>query len=228
MSTRDEDLSELPGGPETDAAEYALGVLPEPERAPFEARMAADPDVAQDVDAWTEYFSTLTDAMPEVAPPARLWKRIEIAVHGQPSPPVWRMLLPYLLGAVGGATLAWLVMVSGVLLEDVGDGRIRADLAEGELVFAVLIDPPTHTVTLDLVSGEAPEGRALEVWLIPEGEAPISLGLATEDSTFATRLSDAMALQVPGATLAVSEEPPGGSPTGQPTGRILSAGVPIP
>ncbi|MEQ5870289.1 anti-sigma factor [Sagittula sp. NFXS13] len=226
----DEPLTDEPGEIETQAAEYALGLLSGDERLTFEARMAQDRDLAQDVDAWTEYFVTLTDGMPSKTPPARVLKRIELAVHGAPEPPIWRSLVPYLMGAVGGALIAWAVFMSGILIEAPGDGRIRADLApaEGQLAFAVLIDPPSHTVSLDLTEGAVPEGRSLEVWLIPAGAEPISLGLATEDGTFATRLSDAMAARVPGATLAVTDEPVGGSPTGAPTGTIQAAGVPIP
>ncbi|MEO0830743.1 MAG: anti-sigma factor, partial [Pseudomonadota bacterium] len=64
----------------------------------------------------------------------------------------------------------------------------------------------------------APEGRALEVWLI-EGDAdPVSLGLiggalSLGDLTFNT-----------GTVLAVSIEPPGGSPSGTPTGQVVALG----
>ncbi|MFW2588281.1 anti-sigma factor [Sagittula sp. SSi028] len=228
--TDDQQNGALPGGVEAEAAEYALGLLRRPERKAFEARMARDAELAQDVETWQTYFASLTDAMPQSAPPARVWKRIETTLHGAPKPPVWRMLLPYVLGGIGGAAFAWVVMVGGILQDGPRSNEIYAELssAEGQLAFAVRIDPPTHTVVLDLTRGSLPDGRSLEVWLIPVGSAPVSLGLATEDGTFAVRLSDAMAARVPGAVLAVTDEPIGGSPTGAPTGTIQASGIPIP
>ncbi|EBA09326.1 anti-sigma factor [Sagittula stellata] len=227
MTGADED-TDLPGGWEAEAAEYALGVLPEAERAGFEARMAADRNLAQDVDAWTEYFATLTDPIPAATPSPAVLKRIEAAVHGDPQPPVWRQLLPYLVGAVAGATMAWVVFISGVLEQ--GRPEILASLepVAGDLAFDVRIDPPTHTVAIDYRAGDLPDGRVLQLWLIPEGSDPISLGVMSPGGDHIVVLSDEMAARVPGATLAVSDEPEGGSPTGLPTGEVQAAGVPIP
>lgn len=62
-------------------------------------------------------------------------------------------------------------------------------------------------------------GRDLELWVLPVGAArPESLGvLPASGRVVATRLP-------PGAQLLVSLEPRGGSPTGQPTGPVVSAG----
>jgi anti-sigma-K factor RskA len=63
----------------------------------------------------------------------------------------------------------------------------------------------------------------LELWLIAQDGVPVSLGLlAAGGETVLVPPAD-LAAQLPGATLAVSAEPPGGSPTGSPT-RVLGAG----
>jgi len=63
--------------------------------------------------------------------------------------------------------------------------------------------------------------RALELWALPAQGAPRSLGLISASA--ATVIGKRGALQ--GATgLAVSLEPPGGSPTGAPTGPVLYTG----
>ena len=67
--------------------------------------------------------------------------------------------------------------------------------------------------------------RATELWVIPAGQAPISLGLIRTDTVERKVIPAELALRlVTGATMAVSDEPVGGSPTGQPTGDVLAAG----
>jgi anti-sigma-K factor RskA len=69
-----------------------------------------------------------------------------------------------------------------------------------------------------------PAGKSAELWLITPGNKPAPLGLLASDRAVtltipAAQLNGNIAL----AELAVSIEPPGGSPTGQPTGPIISA-----
>ena len=65
------------------------------------------------------------------------------------------------------------------------------------------------------------DGRALELWAVPPKAAPRSLGLVSAQAATTLLRSDI----VRGAqALAVSVEPAGGSPTGAPTGPIVSVG----
>jgi anti-sigma-K factor RskA len=64
-------------------------------------------------------------------------------------------------------------------------------------------------------------GRALELWAVPATGAPRSLGLV--QTRGATTLLRAQLLRDT-AAFAVSVEPTGGSPTGAPTGPIVSLG----
>src|SRR3546814_7580452 len=65
-------------------------------------------------------------------------------------------------------------------------------------------------------------GHSLELWLIAQDRKPESLGLLKpQASTLITLNKTRLAPEV---TLAVSLEPTGGSPTGQPTGAVLYAG----
>jgi anti-sigma-K factor RskA len=63
--------------------------------------------------------------------------------------------------------------------------------------------------------------KALELWAVPAQGAPRSLGLVSAQG--ATTVLRAALLKET-AAFAVSVEPPGGSPTGAPTGPIISVG----
>ena len=67
--------------------------------------------------------------------------------------------------------------------------------------------------------------QSYELWVIPaEGGDPISVAvLGSLDAKFVVPRAQAERLR-PGATLAVSVEPAGGSPTGKPTGPVILSG----
>jgi anti-sigma-K factor RskA len=77
-------------------------------------------------------------------------------------------------------------------------------------------------VVRPLVTLDVDATRALELWAVPGQGAPRSLGLIQLDRT--TVLQREQVLNGT-AALAVSLEPPGGSPTGAPTGPILYTGA---
>ncbi|EPX82215.1 anti-sigma factor [Salipiger mucosus] len=220
------DDSDLPGGWDAAAAEYVLGLLPEDEVRVFEARLAQDRELRQDVQAWEEYFATLTDPVPEVAPPPQVLRRVEAALFGRARKPLWQQVMPYLLGAVAAAAIAWAAVFSGLLSLDT-EPHLYAELQSGERGLELLAHwaPDSETFMVRRDAGDLPAERSLEIWLIPGPEAaPISLGLIVEDQLTSIPVPDEIAALMPGATVAISEEPSGGSPTGAPTGPILDTG----
>jgi anti-sigma-K factor RskA len=75
--------------------------------------------------------------------------------------------------------------------------------------------------------GAAPvePGKALELWMLPTGAPPRSLGLISATGVARVQLrapSDVALANIP--ALAVSLEPATGSPTGLPTGPVLYSG----
>jgi len=82
-------------------------------------------------------------------------------------------------------------------------------------------------LTLKTVTNAAPgEGKVFELWALPQGGTPKSLGVIPGGGVVRVPLSapaDEMLMNIP--TLAVSVEPVGGSPTGQPTGPVLYSGA---
>ncbi len=216
---------DLPGGWEAGAAEYALGLMPRTEIGEFEARLAAEPDLQQDVAAWTEYFATFTDIIPEATPPAEVQRRIEARVFDdREKQPVPRQILPYAIGAVVGAALASAVFLSG-LLEPVGPAMQASLTSEaGAPLLSVRYDAVAGVLTVDRI-GDAPgQGRVQELWLAPEGGGePVSLALLRGAQTLVA-LPPALRRDLTGARLLVTDEPAGGSPDGRPADETLASG----
>jgi anti-sigma-K factor RskA len=87
----------------------------------------------------------------------------------------------------------------------------------------VSFDARSRKLVLTPLNMQAPAaGHSLELWLIPNGHKPASLGLIGPQASTVVALNDIRLS--PDSTLAVSLEPAGGSPSGQPTGAVLYAG----
>src|SRR5260370_24305031 len=92
--------------------------------------------------------------------------------------------------------------------------------------FAATVTATGNTVVIVPAALLTNDPRAYELWLIPSGETrPRSLGLVQPGQPIRLDIPSDLAGRVtPDATLAVSLEPPGGSPTGLPTGPVVAAG----
>jgi anti-sigma-K factor RskA len=91
--------------------------------------------------------------------------------------------------------------------------------------FLLTIDPQSRTLVVRRVSATPEPGKSYELWLIAGRAAPHSLGLVGKDEFTQRALPanfDVDTLR--GASYAVSLEPPGGSPSGAPTGPVLFTG----
>jgi anti-sigma-K factor RskA len=231
------DMTTPPQGPEDDdpralAAEYALGLLSDEVQADFEARLAEDPDLRDEVVTWQEHFAGLMiDEVDEVTPSPQVRKRLESILFKSDEPSFWQQLWPYGLGGVAAALVLWFAITSGVIVPD--EDALRADLVaelaptpDGEgLVLSASVDTTRGAVRVVLAGGQPPDGRVFELWLIAGDAAPVSLGLLEEQESTVIDLPEQVLALLPGAVLAISDEPPGGSPTGAPTGAVRAAGA---
>lgn len=105
--------------------------------------------------------------------------------------------------------------------------------ADGAAVLVARLDAGSRRLVLDPVALPSIEpDQALELWLLPpDGTAPRSLGLLPASAAatpHSTELPAADAGDLGRGALAVSLEPSGGSPTGQPTGPVLYRGAIVP
>lgn len=224
-------MDDLPNGGDTAlAAEYVLGLMPDAEARAFEARLAKEPELEREVVVWTEYFAHLAGDVTGTAPAAAVKRRIEAAAFGDAPgrrrAPLWRMLMPYGAGAVLAAVLAWAAFTFGLLGPQGERPALVADIAVEDSDLAIHAGWFAEAGELLVIreSGNVPAGSDLELWVVAGDEAPVSLGLvpdAGQGDRLRYGLPASVAERLPEAMLAVSQEPPGGSPTGAPTGPIL-------
>ncbi|MCI4568970.1 anti-sigma factor [Lysobacter sp. CFH 32150] len=240
----DEDSGHEPPSADVQAAEYVLGVLDATQRRQVEARIAATPAFARLVDAWEQRLGALLDAIEPMAAPAHVWPRIRTRLGWSPvegsSRGAWQSVTFWRATTALAAAIA----VAAVFL-----GRVPQ--APAPVTPPVVMQPsePAQPVTtlarddgtpgwlasIDVVRGivrivpvPAPadaQGRVPELWVIPPGEAPRSLGLVSVDKTQLVVVPQALLRALAkGSTLAISLEPPGGAPQGVPTGPIIAKG----
>ena len=102
----------------------------------------------------------------------------------------------------------------------------KLDAEGGQTGFVAAVSSGGGNLTIVPASLLGPqEQKAMELWLIPSGEKPHSLGLIDPSRPVTITVpKDLLAKVNSEAILAVSLEPPGGSPTGQPTGPVIANG----
>jgi anti-sigma-K factor RskA len=217
--------------PEPLAAEYVLGLMDEAERRAFEARLREDAALLATVRDWEARFAAMAEEeVAPVPPPPRVQAALEAALFdgGQgAAPPFWRRLgLWQGLTVLGAATSLALAVMLFTQPQPQPPAPFAAQLAptEGADAFLAVYDPASATLTIRRAAGEARPGRAAELWFIAGQAAPVSLGLLDAEGRAAIAVPAALRDALPGAVLAVSDEPPGGSPTGAPTGDVLALG----
>ncbi len=223
------------GGDDLFAAEYVLGVLATDERQIAARRMDTEAGFARLVDSWEVHFSPMAAAYPEIEPPASVKPAVDRRLFAssstatQPSAGLWSSL-GFWRGLAAAAVAALAVSVAVPYLNPpvvAPQERLVASLAAdgSDVKYLVVYDAARRDVGLSLVSGERAAGKDFELWMIEGKNAPVSMGVIPAGQT--THLAVTPAVQqklAQGAVLAVSVEPTGGSPTGQPTGPVVAAG----
>ena len=222
------------------AADYVTGTLRGAARRRFEALLPAHATLRDAERAWRDRLMPLAAAVAPVEPSAALWARIETRIHGAASAPQaseswWRQLAFWrgLSGLATAAALAFavllatpgpsqppLIVVLSAAAPPAGSGSDTGAVVPASFVASISADGRAM-VTLPLNNVSVQADRALELWSLPASGAPRSLGvIAADKATVVKRRS-----VLDGTTaLAVSLEPPGGSPTGAPTGPVLYVG----
>jgi anti-sigma-K factor RskA len=215
------------------AAEYVLGTMHGGARRRFEALLPAHVGLRRATAAWQERLLPLTAAIEPVEPPGEVWRKVSDRLDRRKSAVTgaWQRLSIWR----GFAALASVVAISlAVLLASprpaappivvvlAPTGAAASAIGASPIVASISGDGTT-LVTRPIVPVAAQADRALELWAVPtDGTGPRSLGVLPTGAGATVALRGKVLAGVD--TLAVSVEPPGGSPTGKPTGPIVYAG----
>lgn len=220
MSPEDEDL----------AAEYALGTLDAAERASLAARRLREPELDAAIAAWEARLSPLAEAAPALDPPPDLFARIEARLDGPAIPDLaaLRSRLTRWRAATAAASALAAAFAFALLLRPAPPHQFVAVLQKSAdaPAFAMTVDIDRLEFSVRPVAASAPADKSYELWIIPPGAAPKSLGVI-DAATDGKHLDDPKAI-VREATYAVTVEPKGGSPNGKPSGAPVFFGKLVP
>lgn len=208
--------------------EYLVGTLRGAARRRFERTLRDEPLVAARLRHWQDMMPPYSTKA-EVRPPRGLWSRLEKELELERYREPWHRRRELWASIAALAASVVLIIAFIIQVEQPGRGlieiaelsakdqsvRVTAHRSKDGGVLALSATPP-------MVAGT---NQSYEVWLIPtEGSDPISLGvLGALDGRLTLAEAQRQRLRA-GATLAVSVEPTGGSPTGKPSGPVILTG----
>ncbi len=245
-------LEKYPELLESLSASYALGSMRGLARNRFETLAREHPGIRAAALLWQERLASLTEIQTEVTPSPNVWKRIELALEleaqgaARQKPKPEALLVGSPSGLIDSAgkdlrrTLAWwrsaalagaLALMFAVVVfapwRAAPEHQFVAVLADDQSAANLLVsfDPRQNSLLLKRV-GQYREtaDKSLQLWALPPGAAPRSLGVLGEGRELKVKLAGRQDLAVP--MLAVSLEPKGGVPSEKgPTGPVLFKGL---
>ena len=213
------------------AGEYVLGTLEAGAARGVERALADDAELREAVAGWEARLAPLTALAPEEAPPPDLWARIEAALPGAAAAPSRRnpdrrRLDPWRWLALGSSAVAAGLAAALLFRPPAPEAPLMTVLLTSRDQPAWLVEAePGGALRLAAVNRQpVPPDRAMQLWALPQGAtAPTSLGLIAPEAGQHSVSTTAIRPE-PGMLIEITLEPPGGSPTGRPTGPILFIG----
>jgi anti-sigma-K factor RskA len=201
------------------AAEYVLGTLRGQARRRFEKWRADTPGVDERCRFWEDNLMPLAKGLRPIRPPPQVWQGIRARLNlsrrdqkrrGRP----WAIAASLLLVVGLSAVLYW---------RSTEPGRLTAVAMIASPAGAQLweVDVYRDSGRLILHTGQVPAhaaDRDFELWALPAGGKPVSLGLMPSGGTAQRNLTDVQKQALANsAQVAITVEQLGGSPSGQPT-----------
>jgi anti-sigma-K factor RskA len=237
-----------PGGlepPDDDllAGEFVLGVLAAAERRAAYARSQVDPAFAARIVGWERRLAPWLSDVSPARVPEELWQRLRRGLGWSEKAPasfwsslaLWRSIAAL---AIVAAIALWVARPPGPVAPPTtvvsslpqAPAKPVTTLArdDGTPGWLASIDRAHGTVLVVAVPAAADaQGRVPELWIIPAGKAPRSLGAVSINSADTVEVpADARAaLSAPGSILAVTLEPAAGIPHAAPSGPIVAKGA---
>lgn len=230
-------MSDLPEDAEGEAAEHALGVTSAEMRALAEVRRAREPAFDHAVAAWEERLAPLADAIAPMEPRRRVWPRVARSVGqrgGLHSVGFWRGATAASLALAAASVLLIVIPAPEPPPTEPASAPAPAPVLTGLIAPKPGETGPTVVATVDEARNEliftaanvtTAADKSAELWVIPAGQKPVSLGVITAGQERRMPLPASLtgASQAT-AVLAITLEQAGGSPTGDPQGPVIATG----
>ena len=212
------------------AAEYVLGTLRGGARRRFKQVMMESQTVSETVWMWEQYLNGMGEHVSPITPDDKVWHNIQSRLgfiteeNKKTENPKPLVSFTQLLIA---ASLVIVVLFASM--------QFRDDIAP-VTQFAVVNDENANPLWLIEISEEdlivrptdqlaQLTDKDYQLWIVPaSGAPPVSLGLLPQSGRLISPAPEALKT-VPFTILAVSLEPLGGSPTGQPTEVLFTANI---
>ncbi|WP_150911171.1 anti-sigma factor [Marinobacter halotolerans] len=223
MTERDDDL-------DIQIAEFVLGTLPSDEREALKARREQDPTLDARILEWESRLSAMADDVEPVEPDPALFARIEqtlgrddsnvIALRRQVNRWRWSTAL---------VSAAAMVLVAVLTFQPQPEKATESFVAvfqhnDQQPAFLLTVNLEDRQVNIRPVTAEAKPDKSYQLWIKADelGPNPQSVGVLGDrfelDNDVLKKYDPAL---LRNATFGISVEPPGGSPTGQPTGPAI-------
>ncbi|WP_028671832.1 anti-sigma factor [Saccharospirillum impatiens] len=224
---------------DTLAAEYVLGTLEDDTRLKLQRLMVTSDRARKAVWHWEQTLNALGASLNDVQPSSRVWRRIEARLglgetevveagvdepHQNVTPlRTSRIRQGWVWPAIAAALVLVMISWNGWQTTSSAPAQVAViQDASAQALWSVNLTEDGLLVTSTRQVTASSE-RDYELWLVAaDGRAPVSLGLLPESGQRLlprNALFDAVDVEV----LAVSREPEGGSPTGQPTEVLYTA-----
>jgi len=222
------------------AAEYVLGVLDAAQRREVQQRIDTDATLARRVDEWEQRFAPWLHRVSPVEPSALVWPRItqRLGWRTAAAKPTLRDNAAFWRRTAALATAAALAAIAfGLSRPQPQAPNVAAEEAAARPVTVLVRDngAAAWIARVDAANGKVlmvpvpsaldGSGRVNELWIIPVGGAPHSLGFLSNDKAHTiavpAELRNAVAA---GAIFAVTLEDQSGIPHAAPSSPIVAKG----
>jgi len=217
------------------SSEYVLGSLHGSARVRFQRLLMQHNSVRHTLWRWESRLNELGGALPNVQPAPEVWERIQTRLGFTTMTPVASTnvvnlpqrgprRLQWLAGLSAAAAILMAVLLVNLQpVEPLLPGQIavvQSEKAQALWLIELREDQLLVTATDKF---KALDNQDYELWMVAaDGRPPISLGLLPKQGKLSLPRS-VLFDQLQVAALAVSLEPLGGSPTGQPTTVLYTA-----
>jgi len=209
------------------AGEYVLGLMRGAARRRCERLMMEMPSLASAVTAWEECFAAWASRLSPLQPPGYLEWRLMGRVRRESQPRGERLRNTFWrTWAVAATVVLALIIVTQKLTPTTepkaAEFALMSD-AKGTPLWLISVHPEARRVDMKVVTANpVPAGKSYELWMLPDGGKPVPMGLMNETGLASETVPpELLARLLAAKALAISLEPKGGSPTGQPTGPVL-------